>query len=106
MTLISCAVIEVVSCGYELKDIELGPPFYLANGVQYVIVFDPATQYVLHFRPSGVERFTLACKDCLALWLQGNGLESVGKGLPTYYSYNSIYTEAGQVRFRYHQQNQ
>jgi Uma2 family endonuclease len=57
LTLIPCAVIEVVSRGYELKDIELGPPFYLANGVQHVIVFDPATQYVLHFQPMEVKRF-------------------------------------------------
>ncbi len=35
LTLIPCAVIEVVSRGYELKDIELGPPFYLTNGVQH-----------------------------------------------------------------------
>jgi Uma2 family endonuclease len=35
LTLIPCAVIEVVSRGYELKDIELGPPFYLAHGVQH-----------------------------------------------------------------------
>lgn len=44
------AVIEVVSKGYELKDLEIGPPFYLAQGVKDVIVFDPTSLLVLHAR--------------------------------------------------------
>jgi len=44
------AVIEVVSKGYEAKDLELGPPFYLAQGVEDVIVFDPTSLLVLRAR--------------------------------------------------------
>ena len=44
------AVIEVVSKGYEAKDLEIGPPFYLSQGVKDVVVFDPLTLLVLHVR--------------------------------------------------------
>ena len=44
------AVIEVVSKGFEAKDLEIGPPFYLSQGVKDVIVFDPVTLLVLHVR--------------------------------------------------------
>lgn len=50
------AVIEVVSKGYEAKDLEIGPPFYLAQGVKDVIVFDPETGLVLHARRDGETR--------------------------------------------------
>lgn len=50
LTLIPEAVVEVVSPGYEAKDLEIGPPFYLSQGVKDVIVFDPATLLVLHVR--------------------------------------------------------
>lgn len=56
VTLIPEAVIEVVSKGYEAKDLELGPRFYLSQGVKDVIVFDPATLLVLHVRADGVRR--------------------------------------------------
>jgi Uma2 family endonuclease len=52
------AVIEVVSKGYEAKDLELGPSFYLSQGVKDVIVFDPATLLVLHARRDGTVRLT------------------------------------------------
>ncbi len=52
------AVIEVVSRGYEAKDLELAPPFYLAQGVKDVIVFDPSTLLVLHVRRDGARRMT------------------------------------------------
>ena len=48
LRLIPEAVIEVVSRGYEAKDLEIGPPFYLSQGVKDVIVFDPYTLLVLH----------------------------------------------------------
>ncbi len=48
VTLVPDAVIEVVSKGYEAKDLEIGPSFYLSQGVKDVIVFDPATLLVLH----------------------------------------------------------
>jgi Uma2 family endonuclease len=56
LTLIPEAVIEVVSKGYEAKDLEIGPPFYLSQGVKDVLVFDPATLLVLHVRHGGAVR--------------------------------------------------
>lgn len=67
ITLVPEAVIEVVSRGFEAKDLEVGPRFYLSQGVKDVVVFDPSTLLVLHVRPSGAERLvspvpiTLAC---------------------------------------------
>lgn len=61
------AVIEVVSKGFEAKDLEIGPPFYLSAGVKDVIVFDPSTLLVLHARRDGTKRlispepFSLEC---------------------------------------------
>ena len=56
LTLIPEAVIEVVSKGYEAKDLEIGPPFYLSQGVKDVLVFDPATLLVLHVRTDQARR--------------------------------------------------
>jgi Uma2 family endonuclease len=47
------AVIEVLSKGYEKKDLELGPPFYLGQGVKDVLVYDPYTNAVTHFDAKG-----------------------------------------------------
>jgi len=44
------AVIEVISKKYEAKDLEISPPIYLANGVKDVVVFNPYTNEVWHFR--------------------------------------------------------
>ena len=44
------AVIEIISRGYEKKDLEIGVPFYLANGVKDVVVYNPYTDEVLYFR--------------------------------------------------------
>lgn len=62
ITLVPEAVIEVVSKGYEAKDLEIGPRFYLAQGVKDVIVFDPYTLVVLHVRRDRAER-SVAPKD-------------------------------------------
>lgn len=59
------AVIEVVSKGYEAKDLELGPRFYLSQGVKDVVVFDPSTLLVLHVRVDGARR--LVSPERLAL---------------------------------------
>jgi hypothetical protein len=56
ITLLPEAVIEVVSKGYESKDLEIGPHFYLARGIKDIIVFDPATLLVLHVRADGAKR--------------------------------------------------
>jgi len=47
------AVIEVISKGYEAKDLEIGPQFYLAQGVKDIIVLNPYTLAVLHIRRDG-----------------------------------------------------
>jgi Uma2 family endonuclease len=56
VTLIPQAVIEVVNKGYEAKDLELAPHFYLSQGVADVVVFDPSTLLVLHARRDAVTR--------------------------------------------------
>jgi len=53
ITLVPEAVIEVISKGYEYKDLEIGPSFYLAQGVKDVVVFNPYTLVVLHVRRDG-----------------------------------------------------
>ena len=58
ITLVPEAAIEVVSKGYEAKDLEIGPHFYLSQGVKDVVVFDPYTLLVLHVRGDGVHRNT------------------------------------------------
>jgi len=57
ITLIPQAVIEVISKGYEAKDLDIGPPFYLAQGVKDVVVFNPYTLVVLHVRRDRVQRW-------------------------------------------------
>jgi Uma2 family endonuclease len=52
------AVIEVISKKYEAKDLEISPPIYLANGVKDVVVFNPYTNEVLHFRRDGTRNLT------------------------------------------------
>jgi Uma2 family endonuclease len=56
VTLVPEAVVEVLSKGGEAKDLEIGPPFYLSQGVKDVVVFDPATLLVLHARRDGTQR--------------------------------------------------
>jgi Uma2 family endonuclease len=58
ISLVPEAVVEVVSKGYEAKDLEIGPPFYLAQGVKDVIVFDPTSLLVLHARRDKTVRQT------------------------------------------------
>ena len=56
VTLLPEAVIEVISKGYEAKDLEIAPRFYLSQGVKDVIVYDPYTLLVLHVRRDSVAR--------------------------------------------------
>lgn len=58
VTLTPEAVIEVISRGFETKDIELNPSFYLSQGVKDVVVFNPYTDQVLHFRRDATHRHT------------------------------------------------
>ncbi len=43
------AVVEILSRGYERKDLEIGPPFYRSHGVKDVVVVDPYSDRVAHF---------------------------------------------------------
>jgi Uma2 family endonuclease len=55
LTVIPEAVVEIVSPGSEMKDLHIGPPFYLSQGVKDVVIFDPRTSSVLHYRKTGLE---------------------------------------------------
>lgn len=50
ITQVPQAVIEVLSPGYEAKDLQFGLPFYLANGVKDVVILNPRTNRVIHAR--------------------------------------------------------
>jgi len=56
ITLIPEAVIEVVSKGYEAKDFEIAPNFYLSQGVKDVIIFEPITAMVVHATKRQISR--------------------------------------------------
>ena len=49
-TLLPEAVVEIISQNYEAKDLVIGIPFYLSQGVKDVLVFNPITQGVIHAR--------------------------------------------------------
>jgi Uma2 family endonuclease len=53
------AVVEIISEGYEYKDLVLSPSFYLENGVKDVMVLDPKTKVVLHHRAEWKEPIQL-----------------------------------------------
>lgn len=50
--ILPAAVIEVVSAGYEERD-RIGLPFYLAQGIADVVVYDPPTGEVVHATAGG-----------------------------------------------------
>lgn len=60
------AVIEVISKGYEAKDLEIAPQFYLSQGVKDVIVFNPYTLVVLHIRRDAAEHHVSPVKLALS----------------------------------------
>src|SRR5262249_27999534 len=53
--LVPDAVIEVISKGYEAKDLEIAPRFYLSQGVKDIVIFDPYTLLVLHVGRHGTK---------------------------------------------------
>jgi len=57
-TSVPTAVIEVISKKYEAKDLEISPPIYLANGVEDIVVFNPYTMEVVHFRKDETKNLT------------------------------------------------
>ena len=58
LTITPQAVIEVISPGYEYKDLSLNPQFYLSQGVDDVIIVDPRSGAVTHHRTSGVQNYS------------------------------------------------
>jgi Uma2 family endonuclease len=54
--MVPAAVVEVVSKGFEAKDLEIGPRFYLSQGVLDVVVYDPSTLLVLHVTKDSARR--------------------------------------------------
>jgi Uma2 family endonuclease len=56
ITMLPEAVIEVISEGYEIKDLEINPSFYLSQGIKDVVVLDPESGLVLHARKDGRKR--------------------------------------------------
>lgn len=50
VTRIPDAVIEILSKNYEKKDLEVGIPFYISQGIKDIVVFNPYTMEVWHFR--------------------------------------------------------
>jgi Uma2 family endonuclease len=67
ITLVPEAVIEIISKGYEARDLQIGPPFYLSQGVKDIVVFNPYTLAVLHVHQGGAAQhispveISLAC---------------------------------------------
>ena len=58
LEIVPLAVVEVVSRGYEAKDFELNPPFYLSQGVLDVVVHDPYQKLTVHYRGDGAVEYT------------------------------------------------
>jgi len=54
LSLLPRAVVEVISPGYEYKDISLNPQFYLAQGLDDVLIVDPRAGVVTHYRTTEV----------------------------------------------------
>ncbi len=52
------AVIEILSKGYEKKDTEVSLPFYLAQGIPDIVLYDPAANSVRHYHNGQTEQFT------------------------------------------------
>lgn len=56
LTMIPEAVVEILSPRGERKDLQVGPPFYLSQGVKDVVVVDPEGGEARHFRRDGKSR--------------------------------------------------
>jgi len=58
LTMLPRAVIEIISPGYEYKDVSLNPPFYLSQGLSDVVIVEPRTGSVEHYYAGGVAKHT------------------------------------------------
>ena len=56
VTLLPEVIIEIISKHYEDKDLKVGVPFYLSQGIADVVTVDMATGTVTHFRPGQPEQ--------------------------------------------------
>ena len=56
VTLLPAAIIEIISKHYEDKDLKVGVPFYLSQGIRDVVTLDMVTGIVTHFRPDQPEQ--------------------------------------------------
>ena len=56
VTLLPEAIIEIISKRYEDKDLKVGVPFYLSQGIRDVVTLDMVTSTVTHFRPGQPEQ--------------------------------------------------
>ncbi|MBC8137496.1 MAG: Uma2 family endonuclease [Fibrella sp.] len=56
VTLLPEAVVEIISKDYEAKDLVIGVPFYQRVGIPDILVFDPETNIVRHWRNGGNEK--------------------------------------------------
>ncbi len=59
LTIMPEAVVEILSPRGERKDLQVGPPFYLSNGVKDVLVVDPERRQGHHFRRDGYQPVAL-----------------------------------------------
>ncbi len=59
------AVVEIVSKGYEKKDLETGPPFYLSQGVKDVVVVNPYDGKVYYHTADGTRELASPTKIVL-----------------------------------------
>ena len=50
-------MVEIVSQRSREKDLKVSPPWHLDMGVKDVLVYDPFTEDVHHFRADGHQRF-------------------------------------------------
>ena len=50
------AVIEIVSPGYEYKDLSLNPQFYLAQGLSDVVIVDPRSGVITHYHDTEIAK--------------------------------------------------
>jgi Uma2 family endonuclease len=57
LTIVPQAVVEIISPGYEYKDLTLNPQFYLAQGVRDVVIVDPRSGVVMHYRADLVANY-------------------------------------------------
>jgi len=57
ITLLPRAVIEIISKGYEKKDMEVSLPFYLTQSIDDIVIFDPATNRVSHYHSGEIDEY-------------------------------------------------